>query len=131
MGLQWCGAAYGDDQTLMASPGNDVCDYHDYGYPKQPMGTTSQLDLAKAIPMCHADDKPIMVGETGIYADSPSQLGVRASEFRAKFSAQFHACVIGELLWEWINKPAFVVPDAGTDYGIFPGDPSLRLLGPA
>ncbi len=129
-GLQWCGAADGDYQTLMASPGNDVCDYHDYGYPTQPMGTTSQLDLAKAIQMCHADDKPIMVGETGIYADSSAQLAQRASEFKAKFSAQFHAGVIGELLWEWINKPAFTVPDSGTDYGIFPGDPSLRLLGP-
>ena len=129
-GTQWCGAANGDYQSLMASPGNDVCDYHDYGYPNQPMGTTSQLNLAKAIAMCHADNKPIMVGETGIYADSASQLGVRAAEFRAKFAAQFKAGVIGELMWEWVNKPAcFVVPVGGTDYGIFPGDPSLALLG--
>lgn len=128
-GAQWCGAANGDYQTLMASPGNDVCDYHDYGYPTQPMGTTSRLNLPDAITMCHADNKPIMVGENGIYADADSQLHRRATEFEAKFSAQFYAGVVGELMWEWVNKPAFVVPAGGSDYGIFPGDPSLRLLG--
>ncbi len=37
-GRQWCGAANGDYQTLMASPGTDVCDFHDYGYPTQTDG---------------------------------------------------------------------------------------------
>ena len=27
-----------DYQMLMSSPGNDVCDYHDAGYPSYPMG---------------------------------------------------------------------------------------------
>ena len=35
---QYCGAANDDFQTLMASPGTDVCDFHDYGYPTDPMG---------------------------------------------------------------------------------------------
>ena len=127
---QWCGAANGDYQSLMASPGNDVCDFHDYGY-RMSRWAPLALNLAKAIQMCHADNKPIMVAETGIYADSASQLGVRAADFRAKFAAQFKAGVVGELLWGWVNKPAFVVPDGGTDYGIFPGDPSLALSVPA
>jgi mannan endo-1,4-beta-mannosidase len=125
---QWCGAANSDYRTLMASPGNDVCDYHDYGYSSRPMGTTSRLDLRDAIVMCHSDDKPIMVAETGIYAESPNQVERRASEFRSKFSAQFKAGVVGELMWEWVNKPAFRVPVAGSDYGIFPDDPALSLL---
>ena len=74
------------------------------------MGTTSRLDLRDAIVMCHSDDKPIMVAETGIYAESPNQVERRASEFRSEFSAQFKAGVVGELMWEWVNKPAFRVP---------------------
>ena len=55
---QFCGAANGDFQTLMASPGTDVCDFHDYGYPDDPMGDPLAPDLASAIQMCHADGKP-------------------------------------------------------------------------
>jgi len=121
-------AADGDYQTLMASPGNDVCDYHDYGYPTRPLGIPSSLGLVTAIQMCHAVNKPIMVAETGIYADSSAALDQRAEEFRAKFAAQFRAGVVGELLWCWVNVPDYVVPAAGPDYGIFAGDPSLRVL---
>ena len=128
-GAQWCGAANGDYQTLMASPGNDVCDYHDYGYPSAPMGIPSVYGLETAIQMCHADDKPIMVAETGIYADNSSELAARAAEFQAKFSAQFQAGVVGELLWGWAVKPDYVLPDSDPNYGISTGDPSLQVLG--
>jgi mannan endo-1,4-beta-mannosidase len=127
-GGQYCGAATGDYQTLMASPGNDVCDFHDYGYSTEPMGDPVTPDLATAIAMCHADDKPIMVGETGIHTDSYAGLKQRACEFHAKFSAQFGAGVVGELIWEWQVKPAYVFPETNVDYGVSPGDPSLRLL---
>jgi len=128
-GIQWCDAANSDYQTLMASPGNDVCDFHDYGYPANPMGNPSAPNLASAIQMCHADGKPIMVGETGIFADNDGALATRASEFNAKFTAQFQAGVVGELMWAWSVKPAYVIPDSDPDYGIFPGDPSLNILG--
>lgn len=136
-GQQWCGAANGDYQTLMASPGNDVCDFHDYGYPTDPMGNPQTPDLATAIQMCHADGKPIMVAETGILASSSSDLATRAREFQAKFYAQFKAGVVGELLWDWANIPDYVTPPADPDYGIFPAssfsggqaDPSLSILG--
>ena len=136
-GLQWCGAANGDYQTLMASHGNDVCDFHDYGYPSSPMGNPQTPDRATAIQMCHADGKPIMVAETGIFASAANQLATRASEFQAKFYAQFQAGVVGELMWDWANIPAYVTPVADPDYGIFPAsyfdgnqaDLSLSLLG--
>jgi hypothetical protein len=79
--------------------------------------------------MCHAVGKPIMVAETGIYADSSAELAPRAAQFRAKFSAQFQAGVVGELMWTWVVKPAYVVPDGDPNYGISPGDPSLAVLG--
>jgi hypothetical protein len=128
-GAQWCGSLNGDYQTLMASQGNDVCDYHDYGYPADAMGRPNPPNFASAIEMCHADGKPIMAGETGIYADSAAELSLRAIEFRAKFKAQFQAGVVGELLWDWSNGPEYVVPATATDYGISPGDPTLGVLG--
>jgi hypothetical protein len=127
-GRQWCGAADGDYQTLMSSPGNDVCDFHDYGHPTDPMGRSLSPNLTTAIQMCHAEGKPIMVAETGIYASSDARLAQRAAEFSAKFSAQFNAGVVGELMWAWAVKPDYVLPESDPDYGVFPGDPSLRVL---
>jgi hypothetical protein len=128
-GRMVCGSQGSDYQTLMASPGNDVCDYHDYGYPGDPMGNPSQYGLQTAINQCQADDKPIMVAETGIYADNSGALEQRATEFQAKLSAQFQAGVVGELLWAWVVAPSYVLPDSDPDYGISAGDPSLKLLG--
>jgi hypothetical protein len=128
-GAQWCGAQNGDYQVLMATPGLDVCDYHDYGYPTSPMGLPVAPNLTTAIQMCHADGKPLMVGETGIYATSAADLTGRAADFRAKFSAQFSAGVVGELLWDWAVKPDYVIPADDADYGISPGDPTLAVLG--
>ena len=79
--------------------------------------------------MCHADNKPIMVGEMGIYATSDNDLTARAAEFKAKFTAQFQAGIVGAMMWAWSVKPAYVRPIADADYGISPGDPALRVLG--
>jgi mannan endo-1,4-beta-mannosidase len=128
-GEQWCGARNADYQRLMASPGTDVCDFHDYAWPTRPMGLPSGPNLASAIRQCRRDAKPIMVAETGVYAASHAALAARAKEFRAKFSAQFAAGVVGELMWTWEVTPAFVFPPQDPDYGIFPGDPSLSVLG--
>jgi endo-1,4-beta-mannosidase len=126
-GAQWCGAENGDYETLMTSPGSDVCDFHDYGYPTNPMGKPFAPNLTTAIQMCHAVGKPIVVLETGIYASSDAQLARRAVEFDAKFSAQFQAGVVGELIWCWAVKPDYVLPESDPDYGVFPGDPSLGV----
>jgi mannan endo-1,4-beta-mannosidase len=128
-GSQWCGAMNGDYQTLMASSGIDVCDYHDYGYPGDPLGMPNPPNLTSATQMCRADGKPMMVGETGILADNPLALLQRAAEFRVKFQMQFLAGVSGELMWCWAVKPDYVIPDSDADYGIAPGDPALSLLG--
>ena len=129
-GRQWCGAANRDYQVLMASPGADVCDFHDYGYPQNPMGRPSAPNLATAIQMCHASGRPIMVAETGIYASSSAVLGQRAAEVEAKFTVQFRAGVAGELIWTWAVKPDYRSAKSDANYGVFPGDPSLGVLSP-
>ena len=70
----------------MASPGNDVCDYHDYGYPTDSMGTLITLGPAMAIPMCHADGKPIMVVETANLAPITPATGLTGVRLRGASS---------------------------------------------
>lgn len=125
----YCGDSGSDYGTLGAVPAVDVCDYHDYGAPTSPMGATGSNGLQAAIDFCHADGKPLMVAETGILVESPSQLASRAGEFRAKFAAQFQAGVVGELMWSWVNASTYVTPATAEDYGIGPADPSLKVLG--
>jgi hypothetical protein len=36
--------------------------------------------------------------------------------------------VVGELIWDWAVKAAYVSPASDPDYGVFPGDPSLAVL---
>ena len=79
------------------------------------------------VSFCGAD-RPIMVGETGIIADSPVGLIPRADSFRAKLAAQFQAGVVGVLMWDWAVKPEYATPDTAADYGIFAGDPSLSVM---
>lgn len=137
-----CGTWGSEWQALNNISYNDVCDYHNYGYPSYPMGNpNTTTGLQAALNMCHADNKPMMVAETGIIASSPSQLQTRADEFTAQFNAQFSAGVVGELMWCYTNLPTFTTP-TNEDYGIFPpsaiataegapstGDPSLAVVG--
>ncbi len=125
----YCGDSGLDYQTLNAVAAINVCDYHDYGAPGSPLGEAGPNGLLSAISACHADGKPIMVAETGILVTDPQQLPLRAAEFRAKFTAQFAAGVVGELMWSWVNGSTYVLPATPEDYGIGPGDPSLRVLG--
>lgn len=125
----FCGDLGPGYQILNAVPGINVCDYHDYGAPASPLGQSGPNGLLAAIAACHADGKPIMVAETGILLTSARQLALRASQFRAKFVAQFAAGVVGELMWSWTNSRSIVVPASPEDYGIGPDDPSLKVLG--
>ena len=127
-GRQWCGARNGHYQTLMASPGNDVCDYHDYGYPAEPMGMPVGPNLESATHMCHATGKPLMVAEIGIYANNDSALIDRATQLHAKIAAQLDSGVVGTLLWTWAVKPQYVISESPSNYSIFPGDPALDAI---
>ncbi|HEY9306014.1 MAG TPA: cellulase family glycosylhydrolase [Mycobacterium sp.] len=118
-----CGSNEGDYQVVNASPAVDVCDYHDYLAPTAAMPGDQYNGLAVSIARCHALDKPIVVGETGIHSSRVGGIAARATLFDQKFSAQFAAGVNGELIWDWsMDAPS------GGDYEVGPSDPSLDLL---
>jgi mannan endo-1,4-beta-mannosidase len=114
-----CGMAGSDYQAVNGSAGSSLCEYHDYGQVTMALPDSLSSDLAA----CKTLNKPLFVGETGI----PYSVGetTRASEFDAKFSAQFTAGVVGELPWEWDLNGTGNGGDSGT---IGPGDPTLALL---
>jgi len=119
-----CGDWAAHYQALNAIPTIDVCTFHDYGYPTDPLGNPTPQNLQTAITMCHADNKPIFVGEIGIDPStiSPSTLQERADLFQAKFNAMTQAGVVGELLWDF-------APEDQGGYEIGPQDPALSILG--
>ena len=99
-----CGTNEADYQTVYASPGADVCDYHDYGFPTSPGGNTDPWNgLGVSISRCHAIGRPIIVGEMAIH--TTTTLTERAAEFSAKFSWQFVNGVAGSLMWDYSPTP--------------------------
>jgi len=122
MGSGQCGAAGGDYKTVYASPGTDVCEYHDYGSPTVVLPSS----LQSRINQCTALNKPIFVGESGIQTSTAGSLANRAAEFDNKFSAQFAAGVVGELVWDW--RDALLGGSSPSGYEIGPTDPVIPLL---
>jgi hypothetical protein len=126
-----------DYQLLLANPYLDVGDYHDYGWPSNPLGFPNEIvGLQGALTIGNALSKPIMVAETGIdwtnnttYNPpiSPNTLAARAPLFQAKFAAQFAAGVVGVCVWAWRDVPG---PNDGSVYGleVGPGDPVLGYM---
>jgi mannan endo-1,4-beta-mannosidase len=120
MGSGQCGAAGSEYQTLHSIPTVDVCEYHDYGSPSTAMPGDQWNGLHAKMDMCAADGKPIFVGESGISSSQDGgNLQTRANWFSSKFSAQFSAGVVGELVWGW---------ETSDGYGFWPGDPTLGVL---
>ena len=116
-GLQYCGSANYDYQTLGSNPYDNLLDYHDYWYTG-----TEQPGLVDALKMAQADNKPFMVAEAGI--EVPGQVSsdaIRAADFCSKFSAWNTSGVVGGLVWNWLN------PNNG--FEVLPGDPLLNKIG--
>jgi mannan endo-1,4-beta-mannosidase len=127
MGSGQCGASWTDYETVHASSDIDLCEYHDYGAPPRPMPGDAWNGLALRIAQCHALNKPLFVGESGIWTTDIGGLAARAAAFRAKLSAQLSAGVVGVVPWTWIDGAHG--GSHGTDgFGIGPGDPVLAVL---
>lgn len=118
------GAKY---QVIHASPAVDICEYHDYDKPSEPMpvidandGLQARLDQAVAL------DKPLFVGELGIHVtnEAGGSKDTRRDLLKAKFEAQFGAGVSGIVLWNWIDSSH----SPGPGYAITQGDPALSLF---
>jgi mannan endo-1,4-beta-mannosidase len=125
LGTGQCGT--GDYGALHAVSDIDLCESHDYAEPMSPMPGDQWHGLQARINQCAALNKPLFMGETGI--SSVGTLQQRASLFQAKFSAQFSAGVVGELVWAW--REASQGGSSATDYRVGPGDPILSLFASA
>jgi mannan endo-1,4-beta-mannosidase len=118
-----CGTAGPDYGYVHASTGTDLCEYHDYSPPTVTMPGDEYNGIRIRIDQCNLLDKPLFVGETGITISAVASPEERARNFDEKFSAQFGAGVVGELIWQWNpGPPPYVAFDVG------PGDPALELL---
>lgn len=123
LGSGQCGARGGDYQTVHASAGTDLCEYHDYGSPSAPMPGDQWNGLQVRINQCKTLRKPLFVGETAIIASAVGSYQQRNNDFNAKFSAQFTAGVVGDLIWDWNLRGSVY-----SSYDVGPGDPALALL---
>jgi hypothetical protein len=126
IGSGQCGATYTDYEYVHASPGTDLCEYHDYGSPSTPLPGDQWNGLQLKLTQCNTDlDKPLFVGETGISVpDEATSASQRATDFDAKLNTQFAAKVVGEMPWTWnINCSTNC-----SNYDIGVGDPTTSLL---
>jgi mannan endo-1,4-beta-mannosidase len=120
------GASGGDYQSLHASPGIDVCSYHDYGYPP---GTTymglpgdQYNGLYLRTQQAAAVNKPLLIGEAGIQVpEEVSSFSARAADFYAKYQLYISHGISGILAWDF-------VPAYADNYDIGPGDPYFNYL---
>jgi mannan endo-1,4-beta-mannosidase len=132
---------WGTRYTYLASnPYLDVADYHDYNFPFNPMDDPDpNVGLQATLNYCAIDNKPLMVGETGIDWTAsppggqtpigPNTLAERATLFQAKVTTQFAAGVVGMLEWTWRNNPQTPFDSGDYGYEVGPGDPALGILG--
>jgi endo-1,4-beta-mannosidase len=126
MGSGQCGTAGAAYQDVHSLAGIDLCEWHDYGSATSPIPGDQWNGMQVRIDQCRALGKPLFVGETGIVAGTVGGYARRAQLFADKFSAQFGAGIVGELVWDWVPGP-----DAGSrldEYNVGPGDPLLSLL---
>jgi endo-1,4-beta-mannosidase len=119
-----CGTIAGDYPFVYSVPGIDLCEYHDYDSPYSSLPGDGINGLQTRINQCRTLNKPLFMGETGIQVAQVGSAAKRAAAFKAKFSAQFRAGVVGELIWDWRDgdQPAY------SGYEVGPADPALGLL---
>jgi mannan endo-1,4-beta-mannosidase len=115
-----CGTQGSEYEYVHASPGIDLCEYHDYNDPTSPLPGDQWNGLAARVAACRALGKPLFVGEIGIKpGDVGGSLPARADAYARKINAGFGAGVAGELVWAWRSSDG---------YEVGPGDPALAAL---
>jgi mannan endo-1,4-beta-mannosidase len=133
-GAGGCGSYFSKDYRYIHAGKVDLCEYHDYKYPKMAMpGDDTHANLQIRIDDCKADNKPLFIGESGIGVGNGGtaqraapDTTTRAADFKAKIDAAYTHGAVGYLIWA--RQPA--VPE-GTDpgfYNITPDDPTQKML---
>lgn len=112
-------------RNVHSVPTIDLCEYHDYHEPNDPIPGDQWNGLQVRIDQCNALRKPLFVGETGIVPnDVGGTLQARAAAIDAKLRAQFSRGIVGNLQWAWS-----ALGSTWDDYDVGPRDPVLRVLG--
>jgi hypothetical protein len=121
-GRGMCGMYGKAFQTINSISTINACSYHDY----TPVGTNYLIDpnigLNTRTSQCHAINKPIYVGESGIKIADEPDLASRAVDFDKKITAQFNLGVEGFSIWNWSNGGSIY------NYEVGPNDPVLNVL---
>ena len=152
LGGSQCGIA-GTDYTYVHSGSVDLCEFHDYGDPLDPLEKSQTDGLWTRLQQCQKlpnGGKPVFIGEAGIVnnvqptAPEPAagstsppvtldSLNLRAKLFHDKISGAFGVGVAGYDIW--FKGPGF--SSTGDSYSIGDGDPveatmkQMPLTGPA
>jgi hypothetical protein len=128
IGSGQCGARGAEYQTLHAVHGIDICEYHDYGHPDEPVPGDEWNGMAVRLRQCQALAKPLFTGEVGLLpGEADGTLRGRAGLLDAKLRGQLQAGVAGLLVWAW--RDGEHGGSALDDYYVGPDDPALAVLG--
>ena len=123
VGGDQCGTADDDYGRVLASPGIDVADFHDYLSAIDASGPHGS-DLPARLTQARAAGKPLVVNEIGINAGSCLPIAARAARFRKIIADDRAAGVAGALLWAFVPDPR----ENECTYDIGPDDPAWRVV---
>src|SRR5438034_982599 len=127
IGSGQCGMDGDGYQTVHAVPGIDLCEYHDYGDPADPVPGDEWNGMAVRLRQCAQLGKPLFTGELGLRPDeADGTLAGRAALLDAKVRGQLAAGSVGVLAWDW--RDAAHGGSALDSYEIGPDDPALSVL---
>lgn len=115
---------------VLSGPNIDVLNYHDYSWDFQNRSVTSS-NFAELQQAAKTDNKPYMIGETGVEAGSScngsngmTSLSARQSYLQQKTSTYLAAGLSAIIYWDYEPADAY----HSCDYEIFPGDPMIAYV---
>jgi mannan endo-1,4-beta-mannosidase len=128
IGSGQCGTRGEEYKTVHAVDGIDLCEYHDYGRPTEPVPGDVWNGMAVRLRQCAELSKPLFTGELGVsMTEAGRSRSRRAGLLDAKLRGQLAAGSVGVLVWAWRNSD-----NGGSSqvhYFVGPGDPALTVLG--
>jgi mannan endo-1,4-beta-mannosidase len=127
IGSGQCGMRGEEYKTVHAVEGIDLCEYHDYDHPTEPVPGDEWNGLGVRLAQCQELSKPLFTGELGLRpGESDGTLAGRAAQLDAKLRGQLSAGSVGVLVWAWRN--AENGGSALDDFYVGPDDPALTVL---
>jgi endo-1,4-beta-mannosidase len=127
IGSGQCGMEGDAYETVHAVPGIDLCEYHDYDHPTEPVPGDEWNGLAVRLRQCAELGKPLFTGELGLRpGEADGTLAGRAALLSEKVRAQLGAGSVGVLVWAW--RDAAHGGSTLDDFFVGPDDPALAVL---